>query len=222
MKSQHPDGSWTSSEPGAGALTDTAFALLFLSRGSAPVMVNKLDYRPVEAAAGDKPGARDKEAKENAEFPWDQRPRDAANLSKFVGHQTEGFLNWQIVNLNAPVDELHDAPILYISGSRPLKFTDADEAKLKEFVQQGGMILCNADCPAETSGGPFAKSVRDLGAKLFGGEFRQLEPSHPLYTEEQFKPNRWKTHQPTVYGLSNGVPRADDPPARRRRPRLAD
>ena len=205
VKAQHPDGSWTSSEPGAGPLTDTAFALLFLSRGSAPVMLNKLDYRPVEPIAVDKPGAKEKEAKENAEFPWDQRPRDAANLAKFVGHQTEGFLNWQIVNLNAPVEELHDAPILYISGNRPLKFTDADEAKLKLFVQQGGMILANADCSVEPTGGPFAKSIRELGTKLFGGEFRQLEPTHPLYTEEQFKPSRWKTHQPSVYGLSNGV-----------------
>jgi hypothetical protein len=205
VKSQHPDGSWASSEPGAGPLTDTAFALLFLSRGSAPVMLNKLDYRPVAAAPGEKPTAKEKEAKENIEFPWDQRPRDAANLSRFVGHQTEGDLNWQIVNLNAPVEELHDAPILYISGSRALKLTEADEAKLKLFVQQGGMILCNADCPVESSGGPFAKSVRELGAKLFGNEFRQLEANHPLYTEEQFKPNRWKSRQPAVYGLSNGV-----------------
>jgi len=203
VKNQHPDGSWTSGEPGGGGLTDTAFALLFLSRGSAPVMLNKLDYRPV--AAGEKAVAREKEARENTEFPWDQRPRDAANLAKFVGQQTEGGVNWQIVNLNAPVEELHDAPILYISGNRPLKFTEADEAKFKLFVQQGGMILCNADCPVESSGGPFAKSIRDLGTKLFGAEFRQLEPSHPLYTEEQFKPNRWKSHQPIVYGLSNGV-----------------
>jgi hypothetical protein len=205
VRSQKPDGSWTSSEPGAGPLTDTSFALLFLSRGSAPVMVNKLDYRPVGPIDTEKPGAREREMKENIEFPWDQRPRDAANLARFIGRQTEGDLNWQIVNLNAPVEELHDAPILYISGSRALKLTDDDEKKIKLFVQQGGMILANADCPTDATGGPFAKSLRDLGSKLFGGEFRQLEPTHPLYTEEQYKPTRWKSRQPSVYGLTNGV-----------------
>ena len=94
VKSQHPDGSWTSSEPGAGPLTDTAFALLFLSRGSAPVMLNKLDYRPVEGAAapaGEKPAVKEKEARKTPSSPgasdramrpispslWGTRPKDS-------------------------------------------------------------------------------------------------------------------------------------------------
>ena len=48
------------------------------------------------------------------EANWNQRPRDLANLSRYIGKQTERELNWQIVNLKAPVEELHDAPILYI------------------------------------------------------------------------------------------------------------
>ena len=51
--------------------------------------------------------------------PWDERPRDVANLARWMGKRSiEGFLNWQLVDLKYPVEEFHDAPILYISGKR--------------------------------------------------------------------------------------------------------
>ena len=33
---------------------------------------------------------------------WNQRPRDVANLARWIGDQNEHYLNWQIVNLKAP------------------------------------------------------------------------------------------------------------------------
>ena len=69
------------------------------------------------------------------------------------------FLNWQIVNLKVAVDELHDAPILYISGSEELSLSNQDIDKLRLFVEQGGMILGNADCGSRN----FAASFKKLG-----------------------------------------------------------
>jgi hypothetical protein len=62
------------------------------------------------------------------------------------------------------------------------------------------MILAVADC----GGRGFATSVRKLGGELFPGEFRELPNDHPVYTEQQFKREKWKT-RPSVLGLSNGV-----------------
>ena len=81
-----------------------------------------------------------------------------------MGKQIERDLNWQIVNLKVPVEELHDAPILYIAGNQALDFTDDEQAKLRQFVEQGGMILGNADCGSPT---PSPNSFRKLGKKLF-------------------------------------------------------
>ncbi len=83
-------------------LPNTCFAILFLSHGRAPVVFNKLQYN-VAAAEGN----------------WNQRPRDVANLVHFIGQETERDLNWQIVNLSAPMHELHDAPILFLRKSNP-------------------------------------------------------------------------------------------------------
>jgi hypothetical protein len=166
---------------------NTCFGLLFLSRGRAPVVFNKLQYE-VEPA-GEKAKAAN----------WNQRPRDAANLAKWVGKQTERYLNWQIVNLKVSVDELHDAPILYVSGDQPLELSKEAEGKLKQFVEQGGLILGNADCGSAK----FADSFRKLGQRLFPAyEFRELPANHVIYTNEQFKGAK---HPLSLLGLSNGA-----------------
>jgi len=181
VRSQNKEGAW-------GDIPDTAFAILFLVRGRAPVMMNKLDY--IVDTAGDKPRPP----------TWNQRPRDVANIARWTGRQIERDLNWQIVNLNVNVEELHDAPILFIAGKDSLQFTKEQEAKLKQFVEGGGLILGNADCASK----PFAESFRKLGTKLFGWEFRELPEDHPIYTSEQYKRVGWRI-KPSLLGLSNGA-----------------
>ena len=82
VKRQQSDGSF-------GSLPNTCFALLFLARGGEPVMVNKVQYSL--AGRGGKP----------AEGNWNQRPRDAANATRYVSRQVERGLNWQVIDLDA-------------------------------------------------------------------------------------------------------------------------
>lgn len=199
IKSQNPDGSWAGSYPGGSPLDATCFALLFLSRGRAPVLMNKLDYRTRVPAPPTTQGAPPAPPIVNP-ANWNERPRDVANLAVWVGHQTEIFRNWQIVNLQSSVDELHDAPVLYLSGNEALSLKLEDARKLKLFIQQGGTVIANADCGREA----FAESFKALGKALFGGTFRELPPAHPVFTHQQFPAKAWKT-RPQVFGLTNGV-----------------
>ncbi len=197
---QNADGSWTGKFAGADEVASTAYALLFLCRGRAPVMMNKLEYGVGDetVAAG---AARPAAAKVEEGEEWNERPRDLAHLTKWVGRASEGFYNWQTVSLNASPDDLHDAPILYIAGRDALQFGDADIAKLRQFVEQGGLILGNADCGREL----FAKSFRELGAALFPKyEFRELPRDHVIYTGQQYPATHWKVH-PHLLSLGNGV-----------------
>ena len=84
-------------------------------------------------------------------------------------------MNWQLVTLDVPAEELRDAPVLYLGGDQELRFSEADEAKLKTFVNTGGMILANADFNSK----PFVDSFLKLGTKLYGYEFRELESNSP-------------------------------------------
>jgi hypothetical protein len=184
VKDQNRNGGWTGS-------VQTAMAMLFLSRGRAPVVMNKLDY---EITTGTGRAAR------TAEGNWNQRPRDAANLVRYIGRQTERTLNWQIVDFKATPQEMLSAPILYISGNQPLTFTAEQKQAIKSFIEQGGLILAHAD----GGSAPFAASIRRLGIELFKYEFRTLPASHPIYTNEQFQYSTWR-RKTNVLAMSNGV-----------------
>lgn len=196
IEHQAPDGSFGGGERG---VADTAFGLLFLVHGRAPVVLNKLDYRPEsEIKSALAAGGGQVQSAAN----WNQRPRDAANLVRWMGKQNEEVLNWQVVTLHQSVEDLHDAPILYVAGNEPLILTAEEERSLRQFVEEGGLVLFNADC----RGAGFITSVKKLARKLFPtpGEFTRIPPTHPIFTDEQYLRKRWKI-TPEVLGLNNGV-----------------
>jgi hypothetical protein len=185
ISKQGKDGAWPA-EFGTLNVASTSLCMLFLARGGAPVAIAKLDY-----------GGPSK----NETAHWNQRPRDAANIVHWIGKAVERDLNWQVVNFNASVRDLHDAPILYMSGNLPLDLSEAEKAKLKQFISEGGMIVANADCQSKE----FGDSFRKLGSELFPSyEFRELPADHPIYTNQPFKRANWK-NKPSVLSLSNGV-----------------
>ena len=195
LAQQRGDGAWSGF---GGEDPNTAFGLLFLVRGRAPILMSKLDYDISPTKNAPKPiagGTPPRDAN------WNQRPRDAANATRFVAKQVEKTLNWQITNLAASPAELLDSPILYISGNQALAFTPDEEAKLKSYLQQGGMILANSDCNAPA----FSQSVRALGKRLFPAyDFRELPDDHPIYTRQQFPRIAWK-QKPSLLALGNDV-----------------
>ena len=180
---QKEDGSWKTDH---GEVPDTSFALLFLSRGRAPVLMNKLEYDATDP--GDKPVVD----------AWNQRPRDVANLASWAGRQEESYFNWQIVDLKTSLERLHDSPVLMICGSRPLEFTMDQKNALRTFVEDGGMIVGNADCGQAAFSDSFVKLGRELFPRYqFGGV-----PPNDLLWSEQY--TQWRT-KPEVSQMTNGV-----------------
>lgn len=190
---QMKSGAWHRSNVERGSVVqltqDTAFALLTLARGRQPIAFAKLDYSPDPARP----------------VGWNARPRDVANVTRYIGRQIEGELNWHILTLRSPLDDWHETAVLYLSGegkglaSTPL--SAEDKAKLKRFVEEGGLLFG----VQEGQGKTFADWYRKLGAELFPGrEWRELPQDHPLFTSQQFPATAWKS-RPGVLGLSNGV-----------------
>jgi len=172
LRAQGGNGAWSG---GDQALVDTSFAILFLIRGRQPVMFNKLEFD------GD----------------WNNRPRDCAYLVRWMSKVFEKDLSWQIINLRTPVEDWHDAPILYISASRHPKFSDEDLEKLREFVWQGGTILSSTEC----DGRSFSQGMREAYKRLFPGyALRALEKDHPIYSIRPKFQGRVKLEM-----ISNGI-----------------
>ena len=155
IKRQNADGSWVGGW--GGPEVSTSFALLFLVRGRNAVLFNKLQFD------GD----------------WNNRPRDLACVTRWISRNFEATVNWQTINTSVPVAEWHDAPILYISGSKAPKFTDDDLAAMRTFVHQGGTILSVAEC----RGGGFTERMYDAYGKMFPKyKPTPCPPKHELYS----------------------------------------
>ncbi|QOV92157.1 DUF4159 domain-containing protein [Humisphaera borealis] len=150
VKKQLTNGSW------GDGVVDTSYAVLFLSRGRHPILMNKLRF----------------------DGYWSNRPRDASNMARFAGRQFERPINWQVVNVENPWTDWTDSPILYIASHEPPKLTDEHLAKLRSFVRSGGMIFTHADAGSPT----FDKWARELAAKLFPYELTDVPENHAIWS----------------------------------------
>ncbi|HVS72999.1 MAG TPA: DUF4159 domain-containing protein [Phycisphaerae bacterium] len=177
MTHQQDDGSFDGGDfYGADGIVNTCYCLLFLARGRAPVLMNKLQY----------PGV------------WNARPRDSANVHAYLSKAFERHLNWQIESIDAPADDWLDAPIMLITGSKAPAFTDEDVAKLKAFVDAGGIIFSTADGASKD----FTEAMQKYAEAVGGGQYkwRELPKDHPLYTIYGRA-----QHPLPLFGVSNGI-----------------
>ncbi|HWE02890.1 MAG TPA: DUF4159 domain-containing protein [Tepidisphaeraceae bacterium] len=153
---QGPDGGWGQVE-GEEDVVNTAYALLFLSRGRHPILMNKLRF----------------------DGSWANRPRDAANLAKYASAQIERPLNWQVVPLSHDWTDWTDSAILSLASHVPPKLSDDDVDKIRQYILAGGMLYVQADgdSPAMT---PFAT---ELSHRLFPNyELKNVPLTHPLFS----------------------------------------
>lgn len=171
ITTQNDDGSWGIRR----RVVDTSFAMLFLARGRYPVLINKLKYRG----------------------RWNSRPRDAANLVRWVSWNFERPVSWQVIDIESPLEDWHDAPILYISGAGACEFTDEQVGKLRTFVLQGGLILSEA----AGNSGDFTLDVQDLSGRMFPAiPLEHVSEDHPIYNLH-FTPEG----PAGLMGISNGI-----------------
>jgi hypothetical protein len=109
-------------------------------------------------------------------------------------------LNWQAVSIDRPsAADWSDSPVLYFASHAVVDLTDSDVAKLRAFVDQGGLLFTQADGGSES----FNLFVNQLAKRLFPEfEFKDLSADDPIYTLQYTiaKPNR-----PRLRGVSNGT-----------------
>ncbi len=169
LSRQSPDGGW-------GHISDTALAIAFLAKGRAPILANKLQFK----------GA------------WNMHPRDLANLTRYVANLKEQPIQWQVINLDIPVQEMHDSPILYISAESPMEITAEQKAKLRQFTDTGGTILFEASCANRQAIDRWTLVCGELWPEW---ELKVIDRDHPLWEADQ----SIKGQTPSLMGLSDGL-----------------
>jgi hypothetical protein len=162
-------GQWKIGDLGSYVVSDTAFALLFLSHGRRPVLMSKIQFGIDEA--------------------WNVHPNDINNLTLFTEAQWKIDMTWQTIDLRyATADHLLQSPVISFSG-KDFPLPQGHELtvlvkKLRDYLDQGGFIIAEA----QPGGEAFDDSFRALMQKVFpepGYELTLLEKSHPIWTAEK-------------------------------------
>ena len=177
VKNQEDRGQWYLSskwDTKEYQLVNTAFALLFLSKGRTPVLISKL-------AHGDTPRTTNDQ-------DWN---KIATTCSHLVHHASQKLfkrqpLAWQTFDMMRAIEiqqgaavvltpedeaevtaELLQSPIAYITGHlSPLdRFKDQEKDLLKKYVESGGFILAEACCGSSKFDRGFANWWRKSGTR---------------------------------------------------------
>lgn len=173
----------------------TSMALLFLSKGLSPVLVNKLEYGPRNGNG------------RITEDHWNRHRRDVSNLVDYISLQDKWphYLSWQTLDLQVAVKRegvaaLQQAPVAYLSGDQDLdSMTEEEVNLLREYIIQGGFLFGVQNCDSPQ----FDQAFRALITKLFpAGDFqlRKLEPTHDIYRSE----NVFSSDPPELWGVDFG------------------
>ncbi len=141
----------------------TAMSLLFLSKGKRPIAIAKYLFESEEDDFHQK-GVH--YLTRNLEKAWDQK------------------LNWQEVKgSTATVDDLLEAPVIFMSGNRGFSLNDFQKDALKKYLENGGFLFADA-CQGEGCGqAEFDRSFRALMAELFPeSPLEALPLNHPVWS----------------------------------------
>jgi len=149
VQTQQADGGW-------GSPTETTFALLFLAKGHTPLLLNKLKWD------GD----------------WCNDLYDAKGLVEAAGKELSRTFAWQTVEGTADLEELLQAPVLFLNGHHAPNVDEKTAKRLKEFTEEGGLLFCESCCASEE----FDRGMRKFVEAVFGDRpLEDLPPEHPVY-----------------------------------------
>jgi Domain of unknown function (DUF4159) len=167
-------GFWIGQANEQNPLLTTSFSLLFLSKGRSPVLINKLRHGPGP--------------------DWNNDHDDVTNMVGVVSRDWKHLLTWQVVDPNvASVEDMLQAPIAYLNGHEAPVFTPVGKARLRDFVEQGGVIVAEACCSRRD----FDNGFRDLMKEIFPEPELEL---HPLAEDHAVWRSKYKL-EPSVHPL---------------------
>ncbi|MFO0979621.1 MAG: DUF4159 domain-containing protein [Planctomycetaceae bacterium] len=178
VEAQLPGGDWLSpASSDRDPVLNTSMALMFLSKGLSRVVINKLDYNS--------PNGESREAGE-----WNRHPYDIMNLVDLIDTlpRWPPRLTSQVVTMSrlkpeTAIEELNQAPVLFISGRDAPVMTDQQIAWLRGYVDAGGFIFAMANC----DGQGFDQGFRDIVKRMFpqgDASLQKLQADHPVFRSE--------------------------------------
>ena len=110
---------------------------------------------------------------------WDSAPLVPANVIDSVARYTELDVAPTGVVVPLSSDAAFGYPLLYLTGHLPVRFSDAERATLKRYVDRGGMVF--VDDHNHDIDGTFHKTATEEIVRTLG-KLVELPNDHALYS----------------------------------------
>ena len=194
VKSQNPRNYWES-DTQRNHVVGTSLALLFLSKGLSPVLINKIKFGP-----------RDPKTQEIVSNDWNQHSRDVNNLTSYISQRKDWpkLMSWQVVDLRSAAEgngvaDLLQSPVQLMTGSeRPDTIQGRELEMLREYLAQGGFLFAVNNC----NSAEFEEGFENLVERMFDGQYnlRKLPDTHDVYRAEEI----FDDNPPELWGVDFG------------------
>jgi hypothetical protein len=110
---------------------------------------------------------------------WDSAPLLPANIIDTVARYTEITVAPTGVVVSLSDARMLRYPLLYLTGHLPVRFSDAERANVRRFVERGGLLF--VDDHNHDVDGTFHKTATEEIARTVG-PLAELPNDHPLYS----------------------------------------
>ncbi|MEM7392264.1 MAG: DUF4159 domain-containing protein, partial [Verrucomicrobiota bacterium] len=142
----------------SNSLVEQCFALLFLSKGFAPIAIAKWRWN------GD----------------WNNDHSDVKNWVAHAGRELDRKLDWAPSRLDGEAPDAAKASMIFVNGHQPFRASEAELDFLRRFLDNHGTLVGEACCNAKA----FASSFRKImTTRLYPDRkmrFSRIKKSHPI------------------------------------------
>jgi hypothetical protein len=108
---------------------------------------------------------------------WDPTPHGVPNLLKTIDQSTTLHVQFKRVPVDPEKGDIFSFPVLYMTGQRAFKFSEATHKRLREYLDNGGVMV--VDCAVGSS--EFDKSFREEIKSIYKDRtLKTLPPDHPM------------------------------------------
>jgi len=110
---------------------------------------------------------------------WDPTPHALPNLMKYIQKNTTLNVQFKRESVDLANVDVFKHPVLYMTGLRDFKLSDAQVARLRKYLQSGGVLVADAAAGRKAFDVAFRREIKRALPKA---ELKRLDPKKaPLY-----------------------------------------
>lgn len=109
---------------------------------------------------------------------WDPTPHGVPNLLKQIDQSTTLHVQFKRVAVDPEKGDIFQFPVLYMTGQRPFKFSDTSRKRLREYLDNGGVMVVDAAIGNKQFDESFRAEIKEMYKDR---QLKALEPGHALF-----------------------------------------